>query len=202
MLRDFYASYISGNRIKIDQIDALFRDNWINEGYSSKDHEKRSLEKAKKIVKKYLKENFNKNNLPLALEYPFNFKLKEIKIGGRIDRIDRVEENKIEIIDYKTGENVPSEKDLQDNLQLSFYALAATEVKDNILNKKSKDVLLSLYYLEKDVKITTSRTIEQLEKEKKHILQKAEEISKSDFACSKSIYCKNCEYKMLCSTFS
>ena len=40
------------------------------------------------MVFKYLRENFNKANLPLALELPFIFNLNGIKIGGRIDRIE------------------------------------------------------------------------------------------------------------------
>jgi len=149
-----------------------------------------------------LKNNFNKDDLPLALEYPFGFNLGNLKIGGRIDRINRAKNKKIEIVDYKTGENILSQKDLDINLQLTFYALAATEVKSEILNKIPEEVLLSLYYLEKEIKLTTIRTRDQLEEAKKNILKKAEEISRSDFLCSKSIYCKNCEYKMLCSTFS
>lgn len=200
VLRDFYASYINENKIKIDEVDELFKKDWINEGFNSKEHEKRVFDKAKRMVKDYLRKNFNKKNLPLALEYPFSFNIKNLKVAGRIDRIDGIDENKIEIIDYKTGENITKEKDLQDNLQLSIYALGASEVKDKILGKDPSDVLLSLLFLDKNIRLTTTRTKEQLEEEKEEILKKAEEMSKSDFACNKSIYCKNCEYKMLCRT--
>lgn len=201
VLRDFYQNWKIGNKIKIDKVNELLKKEWINEGYSSKAHEKKSFEKAEKIIISYLKNNFNEKSLPLEIEYPFTFSLKDIKIGGRIDRIDKIDNKKIEIIDYKTGENVLLEKDVKDNFQLTFYALAAFSVKDKILNKNPEDILLSLYFLEKDIKITTTRTKEQLEEAKLKILEKAEQISKSDFKCNKSVYCKNCEYKMLCSTF-
>ncbi len=198
VLRDFYQSWINKSKLEIDNLDELFKKNWINEGYYSKEHERKALEKAKLIAVNYLKNNFSKKNLPVALEYPFSFNLGEIKMGGRIDRIDKVTDGKIEIIDYKTGENVPSQKDIEKDLQLTFYALAATGVKDKILDRKPEDILLSLYYLEKEIKITTTRTKEELEKAKEELLKIAEEISKSDFLCSRSLFCKNCEYKMLC----
>jgi len=93
-------------------------------------------------------------------------------------------------------------KDLDSDLQLSFYALAATEVRDEILGKKPEEIILSLFYLDKDTKLTTTRTAQQLQEEKGLILKKAKEISESKFTCSKSLFCKRCEYKMLCKTSS
>ncbi|MGA2967972.1 MAG: ATP-dependent DNA helicase [Candidatus Levyibacteriota bacterium] len=197
-LRNFYQNWQSGNKIKIADVKQIIDDSWINDGYSSKTHEKQALAKAKRIVAHYLAKNFDKQNLPLELEYPFSFNLNNIKIAGRIDRIDKVNKNKIEIIDYKTGENVPSQKELEADLQLTFYALAANEVKNQILGKEPENILLSLYYLEKDLKLTTTRNKEQLKEAKELILEKVKEIESSDFQCSGSLFCKNCEYKMLC----
>jgi len=197
-LRNFYQAWQSGNKVKIAEVSKIINEVWLNDGYSSKTHAKKALDKATKIISDYLTKNFNKNNLPVALEYPFNFYLDKVKIAGRIDRIDKLGENKIEIIDYKTGDNIPTQKELETNLQLTFYALAANEVKDQILDKAPEDILLSLYYLEKDLKLTTARSKEQLKEAKELILEKVKEIEKSDFSCSGSLFCKNCEYKMLC----
>jgi len=48
-------------------------------------------------------------------------------------------------------------------LQLSLYALAATEVKDGILGKTSEEITLTLYYVEEEKKLSTTRTREDLE---------------------------------------
>jgi DNA helicase-2/ATP-dependent DNA helicase PcrA len=197
-LRNFYQNWQTGNRLKISDVKQIVNEVWINEGYGSKAHEKQALTRAVRIVSAYLTKNFDKKNLPIALEYPFNFYLDKVKIAGRIDRIDKIDENKIEIIDYKTGDNVPTPKKLEEDLQLTFYALAANEVKDKTLDKKPEDIILSLYYLEKNLKFTTTRTKEQLDVAKELILEKVKEIENSDFKCSGSIFCKNCEYKMLC----
>jgi DNA helicase-2/ATP-dependent DNA helicase PcrA len=197
-LKTFYQNGQTEEKVDINEIKKIVTENWINEGYLSKTHEQKALEKATKIITDYLSKYFNKHNLPIALEYPFNFYLDKVKIAGRIDRIDKTNENKIEIIDYKTGNNVPTQKKLETDLQLTFYALAANEVKDQILGKAPEDIILSLLYLEKDLKLTTTRTKEQLDEAKKLILEKVKEIETSDFKCSGSMFCKNCEYKMLC----
>lgn len=202
VLRDFYTQWRNGNKQSINKIEKLLRNNWVNEGYQNKTHERKAFDKAEKVMINYLNKNFLKNNLPLEIEYPFNFHLNNIRIGGRIDRIDKINEKSIEIIDYKTGENLPTEKDLKENFQLTFYSLAVSEIKEKVLNVDPENVVLSLYYLEKETKLSTSRTKDQLEEAKIKIIKKADEISRSEFKCNKSIYCNTCEYRMLCSTFS
>lgn len=206
VLRDFYRMLMTNQKLNEEEVLELLKKNWINDGYQNKTHEDESFKKAKNIVLNYIKKNLYSNpKPPVALELPFNFYVKNlasptggIRVGGRIDRIDQKENGTIEILDYKTGTNIPKEKDLEKNMQLTTYALAAMEAKDKYLNKKPEEVILSLYYLEKDLKFTTTRTMDQLEEAKNYILQKAEEISKSDFKCSKSSFCQICEYKMLC----
>jgi len=198
-LRDFYQSCITGKILDKKGFFKLLDKNWINEGYGSKEHEKKAYEKATGILQNYLDNVFDKKKLPVVLEYPFNFMINNLKVGGRIDRVDLIEDNKIEVIDYKTGSNVPDEKKLAKDMQLTVYALAATEVKEKYLGKKPEEILLSLYYLEAGKKLTTTRTKEQLEEAKLEILKKADEISKSDFKCSGNALCLNCEYKLLCS---
>jgi len=200
VLRDFYKSWINGEKTNIKDSIKLFKLDWINEGYSSKNHERKALVKAKNVVLKYLKDNFNKDSLPIALEKPFQFNIDDLIVAGRIDRVDKLENSKIEIIDYKTGQNMLTQKDLIDNKQLSFYALAAKEILEKPFNIDPQNLILSLHYIETTTKLSTQRNQLQLDKTKQYILEKIKEISQSNFACSKSIFCKNCEYKMLCST--
>jgi DNA helicase II / ATP-dependent DNA helicase PcrA len=199
VLRDFYQAATRGDKVKLPLVDQLLDKNWVNEGYSSKTHGKEAFTKAKKIITNYLKNNFDEKNLPLSTEFSFNFFINELKILGIIDRIDDLKNGKIEIIDYKTGINVPTQRELDANLQLTIYALAATEVRERFLSKKAEDVMLSLCFLEKEAKITTVRTKEQLEEAKQEILEIADKIAKSDFKCSGTALCRKCEYKMLCS---
>lgn len=206
-LRDYYYAVMRKEKVSIENVEAYLKKVWVSEGYTSKEHEKTAFAKAQKLVTEFLVHNLKSQTIPLALELPFQFFIKHpggkngvIKLGGRIDRIDKVDKNRIEILDYKTGSNIPSEKELRDNMQLTFYALAATHVQDKLLNKKPDEVLLSLYYLEEGRKLTTTRTKEQLEEAKEKIVQIAETIARSTFLCSGSALCRECEYKMLCST--
>jgi RecB family exonuclease len=135
----------------------------------------------------------------IAIETPFSFWIDRLKVGGRIDRIDKLPDGRIEIIDYKTGTNVPDEKKVREDLQLTFYALAATEVHDELFTKKPEEIVLTLNYLEAGKTLSTTRTSDELALAKEKIVKLVEEISLSEFRCSAGIFCKSCEYLMLCS---
>lgn len=200
-LRDFYSAWLQKKGIEIKNIEALLQKNWTADGYGSKDHEKEAYKHALSLLTKYLTENFSPSSLPLALEVPFQFPISlSLKIGGRIDQVKSLSGDRIEIVDYKTGSTLPDEKELSKNLQLTIYCLAATEIKDFPFHQIPENISLSLHFLEKNKIMTTSRTATQLEKAKAEIIAKAEEIAGSNFACSHSIICQNCEYKMLCKT--
>ncbi len=201
VLRDYYQHMINGEPIEKLSIETLLRDRWIPIGFESKEHAASAFEEAKSALIQFVEKNGNASVKPLGLEIPFSFYMNGIKVAGRIDRVDALPDNKIEIIDYKTGYQIPDEKKLGDDLQLSLYALAASEVHDVIFNKKPEEIILSLWYVEKDVKISTTRTAAELEVVKQQLLEKIEQISKSPFTCRGSMLCNNCEYKMLCQTF-
>jgi len=199
-LNSFYLSVKDGEKPTEKFLRELLEKNWTSEGYTSKAHEKKFFEKGKVYLSGFLKESFDPKNLPLLLEEPFTIPLGKIKIGGKIDRVDKLVAGSIEIIDYKTGATIPSQKEVDQNLQLSFYALAATQIPTEPFGKVPEKIKLSLYYLDQQQKITTTRTKEDLEKAKEEILKIKKQIETSDFKCSGSFLCQNCEYKLLCNS--
>jgi len=199
-LKNFFEEVAKGKKPTEKQIIDLLEVNWIKEGYSSKKHEFEFFNKGKMYLRGFLKQGYNPKISTIALEQPFNLSLgKNLKIGGRLDRIDDLGEGEIEIIDYKTGATIPSQRDVDKNLQLSFYALAATKIQVEPFGKPPEKIKLSLYYLDEQEKITTTRTAKQLEEATKEIFKVKEEIEKSDFKCSGHMFCQTgCEFSLFC----
>ena len=202
--RDFY-ELAKKKKPNLDEFLSLLQKNWMSEGYQEKSYEKKMFELGEKIIKNYYKNFFSPKNIPLSLELPFSFYLNRdgnknlpIKILGKMDRIDKIDRRKIEIIDYKTGNSETLSKKSYE-LQLGIYALAATCVDNEFLKRNPQDIKVSLFYLEEGKKRSEDITAERIEKVKQLILEKVAEIETSGFKCSGSILCQNCEYKMLCS---
>lgn len=204
-LRDFCSLLLKGETVSPQLIKQFLKQNWITQGYDNKTHETQAFARAEEMLEEYIRKTLLEKPVIKAVEMPFSFWLKNgekrLRLGGRIDRVDQLSDNKIEIIDYKTGNNVPTQKKTDDDLQLSFYALAASQLRDNIFPKSPDNILLTLNYLEVDKKISTTRSADELEEAKEKIFNLVREIEQSSFRCSGGMMCKNCEYKMLCQSF-
>ncbi len=202
-MRQFNEMLTAGKKSGKKELLEFYEENWIKQGYSSKKHEEQTKKKGVQYLLNYLKTDlYNPDRPPLALEQPFIFPLvPKLKLGGKIDRIDKTK-NGIEIIDYKTTDfttkKLPTEKDLKNDLQLSFYTMAVNKVNDPTFPKDLEMVTLSLYFFDKSTKVSTTRTVEQLEEATKEILEVKKQMETSDFSCSGNFWCKDCEYKLFC----
>ena len=203
-LKDFYTIFKKEQKLDEKLILSALKDNWMSEGYRNKAHEKKMLDKGKSFLSDYYKKEFNSKLKPAVLEQSFVVPLKTpkgeklLKIGGKMDRVDKISGGKIEIVDYKTGANVPTQKQVDSDFQLTFYALAAASINEDPFGKGPDKIQLTLYYFDGQKKMTTTRTKEQLEEAKKEIFAWRDKIEKSDFKCSGHIFCQTCEYSLLC----
>lgn len=200
-LYDFYELYTSGEKVTKDLLLARLEARWRKEGYENKRYEIDMKKRGEKYLSDYFDKEFSTETKIAALEQPFVVPIshegKSLKIGGKIDRVDIRSDGSIEIIDYKTG-RMPSKREVDTNLQLSMYALAASEIPAIPFGKKPGDIILSLYFFDTQTKISTARSIDQLEKEKAVIVDIARQIERSDFHCSGNQLCERCEYKLFC----
>lgn len=198
-LYEFYKLVETGEKPTLKTLQELLTTSWLTEGYENKKDEEDHIQAARTMLDTFY-ENEGKHFVkPLALEMPFSFTLKSgVKVFGQIDRIDK-KENGIEIIDYKTGVNNPKAKKVYEE-QLAIYALAATKVKDTILNHDVENITVTLHFLGDATKESMTFTSDYMTNLEEKLLKDIEKIEKSDFTCSKSILCTSgtCEYKMLC----
>lgn len=195
-LYNFYTEFEKNNDIGVDALLEFYKKNWLPIGYSSAEHQKKRKESGEKILGEYLKRYHKKNLNIIGLEKPFKIKVaSDIFIVGKIDRIDGLPEDKIEIIDYKTGK-MPKESELKKSLQLSIYALAAID--RGLFNKKLSDVVLSFYYLESGEKISFQKTLEDLDETRDKIIKTVESIRRNEFPVTNGPGLAFCPYPLIC----
>ena len=190
--------YETSKETKVSEKDLLnlYKESFINEGFENKKHKDMFYKKGEEYLVGYYKNEFNKKIIPELLEHKFNLNLfKDLKVGGTIDRVDRISENELEVIDYKTGATIPTQKDVDKDLQLSIYALAVSDM----YKIKPENIKLSLYYLDNQEKVSTTRTLKDLQEVRDKVYEYKQKIESSDFKCSNSYFCqKGCEFKMFC----
>jgi len=116
------------------------------------------------------------------------------KMQGIVDRIVRARDGAIEIHDYKTGQRVPSQKQLDEDRQLAFYQMG--------LGPRlgyEKPYRLVWHYLLKDAVRTSTRTPEQIESLRGETISLIDEIrATTEFPAKPSALCDWCEYGDRC----
>lgn len=180
--------------LSLETLLQMYEESWIPYGYDGKGHMNTRKKRGEEMLTEYYEKFKDYFGQPLFLEKSFTLPVGPYKIGGRFDRVDSVGEgsNIVEIFDYKTG-RIKTQKDVDKDLQLSIYALAAREVFKKEVEK------LSLYFLDGNQKIETTRSDEQLEKAKEEIIKIIDEINSSNFAPKPNkIMCKYCDYRSIC----
>src|SRR5260370_10017491 len=88
-----------------------------------------------------------------SLEMPLE---NNVIITGRMDQVNSLGRNDVEIVDYKTGKP-KKDADAKKDLQLSLYALAAKEIFE------WNPVRLVFHYLQNNQVQTTTRDAKQLD---------------------------------------
>ncbi|MCL4382221.1 MAG: ATP-dependent helicase [Patescibacteria group bacterium] len=193
-LRDFYEKLKIGQKVNKEDLLSIFENNWSSLGYDSKAREVETKKEGIKMLEEFYK-RADLKIVPKDLEKSFSLKMTpDLKIVGKIDRIDE-HNGRLEIIDYKTGK-VSSQKDIDQSLQMTIYALAISD--KEFYHQKPEDLLLSFYFLETQEKKSTKRTTPDIEKAKEEIIEKAKEIAKSDFPAKPGPLCAFCDFKLIC----
>jgi putative RecB family exonuclease len=149
------------------------------------------------LVNYYLKHQpFTDNTIATEEKIEMNLdETGEKKLIGYIDRlVHNVDKNEIEIHDYKTSASVMSKDKIENSRQLALYSLAMKEIFG-----KEKKVSMVWHFLAHDMKISISRTNEQLESLRKEVLELINYIEQTtDFPANKSRLCDWCEYRNIC----
>lgn len=194
-LNNFYQYVQKGEQVNLDLMKELYAKHWIGTGYDSKAHENLRKQKGWDILKSFYEKNSHVTPqgfaVPAFLERNFNLKIGNVLFTGRIDRIDRLPDGTYEVIDYKTG-TMKRDSKLDKDLQLSLYALACRDVFRIPVSS------LCLYFLEDNLKVSTTRTDEQLESLKQDLRKVVGDMQTSDFQPTSGFHCQFCDYRLVC----
>ena len=115
----------------------------------------------------------------------------DIVVTGRMDQVNRLSADEVEIVDYKTGRPRDT-RQAAENLQLSIYALAAREVLG------LEPARLVLYNLTENQVVATTRDAKTLAVAKGKIAEIADQIRAGNFRAKPGFGCGYCDFKPLC----
>lgn len=186
-----------------EEVLKFFSNSWNKEIYESEAEEAVAFEQGVRILKEYYAKNYPTKFRVIDLESYFDAPIEDGKeihqITGIIDRIDKLKDDSMEIIDYKTSRSLPSQKSVDENLQLAVYHLGILKRWPMLA---ARPIKLSLYFVKHGEKLSTIKTNKDVEKTKEKILEIIDKIKKSDFAPVPNNLCDWCDFQARCPYFS
>ncbi|MBI4055924.1 MAG: PD-(D/E)XK nuclease family protein [Elusimicrobia bacterium] len=180
----------------LEEVLENYQKNWKKEGYKDAHQEREYFEEGKKILVRFYEKHIQDFKPPFFAEYSFTFEVDGVPVTGKVDRIDKLENNKIAIVDYKTGKAFDLSRVKEDS-QLTMYQMATEE----LLGFKVDH--LTFYHLPSLTPLTVfPHSLEQVNSLRKRIVQVAESIQAEKFDPKpEERKCNWCDFKPLCPIF-
>ncbi|MFZ0480430.1 MAG: ATP-dependent DNA helicase [Terriglobales bacterium] len=192
VLKDYFDCVRAGNPKSCEELVAHFRSELaaagIQEAYQHELYEKQGVAQLKDFV---ASAGSRSGGEVLHTEEPFEIRIGDTRVTGRIDRIDREPDGSVAIVDYKTGK-ARDQENADQSLQLSLYALAAQEKWGYQVGR------VSFYNLEHNVSVNTTRSEGELQAARAQVEAAAQGIAAGQFPMKTGIHCAFCAFRSIC----
>ncbi|MBK7537535.1 MAG: PD-(D/E)XK nuclease family protein [Myxococcales bacterium] len=134
----------------------------------------------------------------LAVEQDFRLQVGEFTVVGCIDRVDKLDDESIEIIDYKSNYQLFSREEVDSSLQLALYQAAA-----QTLWPWAKNIRLSYWLLRHDLRQVTVRTGQQISDALTYVEMLGRQIeAAASFPPQVSANCAYCDHRHHCDAYA
>lgn len=178
--------------LSLKRLFELLDENWSEFGYSDRKEMFQRKVEAMDLLGRWHHKYTGHFGTPIILETKFSLSVGDVVITGRFDRIDRLEDGSVHIIDYKTG-RLRSQDSVDADSQLSIYALAATQSLHLRVGK------LSLYFVTQDKEMSTIRSEKSLSEFTTKLAHTGSQIQQQHFVPTPSIEtCSHCDFASIC----
>ena len=182
-----------GGKLAKEECMKILRDKWIFRSYQNKEDEDRAMKRAEQMVDAYLRWEAGTSNTLIDTEIPFEVEVGGVKFTGRIDRLERNPQGRLEVVDFKSGTSSKSNDKARVDPQLNIYAKAVESIKGEL------PVKASLFYLERDKMAEYHVTKDSVDEALAAIGQIVQSILEEDFEPTPSYQaCKFCSYQSIC----
>ncbi|MBN2717902.1 MAG: PD-(D/E)XK nuclease family protein [Deltaproteobacteria bacterium] len=173
----------------------LWRQSFVAEGMSGME----LFQEGVTILKNFIREQGVIDHQDvLAIEQEFHLPVGPFTVLGYIDRVDRVDDETVEVIDYKTNRMLFTRDEVDASLQMSLYHLAA-----QMLWPWAKKVRLTFNMLRHNISMVTERNQEQLEAAKSYVMSMGQQTeSATEFPARLNSNCIYCDHRNDCPVYA
>lgn len=191
-IKRFMEQWKKGVKLPLEEVQRIYETEWSSAGYEDEyqeaEYKKDGLEQLQAFHAAMVAAPPNVLEQEKGFELPLE---NDVILKGRIDQVNGLGRNNVEVVDYKTG-RPRKEADARKDLQLSIYAMAAKEIFE------WNPVRLVFHYLQNNTTQVTTRDAKQIEDAGKIVQETAADIRAKQFPAKPGFACRSCAYKLIC----
>ncbi len=192
----FHRRQMAGGSMSRAELRAELDATWESVGFLTREHEEARLRAAREVLDRFWDEQQRDPARPTAIEQDFAAVLGRDRVRGRYDRVDREDDGRVTITDYKSSDvrdPATANRRARESLQLSIYALAYESQ-----HGKPPDEL-ALHFLESGIVGRVQPTARRLERASEQISAVGEGIREGRFEANPSpMRCGFCPFREIC----
>lgn len=190
-LKDFYEQLEPEDRTYA-RLEEILRRRWTENrrGFSSREDEAKWGVKALSMLRLYV-HRMDMSQTPVMLEDYYDMEVdSNLKLLGRIDRADALDDGTLHVIDYKTGRYKP--EDVND-LQLILYAMIVSHGEKKPVTKASYLYLQTMEWHTVEIDQDVAEAAIEDVKEQVDAIR-----NEKEFAPEINQYCGSCDFLTIC----
>ncbi len=160
------------------------------------------FDKAVEDFKNYYESYVKGNVLKVSSERAFDFDIEGSRVKGRIDQINFISDEAVELIDFKSGKKSSPAISKDNEIQLRLYRMAI-DLSSGLADLRGKEYAMKYIFLgdKKNRELTLDKNFYDFGQFYTFIKDAIKEIKKEKFGHGpkNSYTCKSCEYRIICS---
>lgn len=190
--------YASNDSLFPTSLSQLLAENWVSDGYADTNSQERKRRQALRVLTAFFPVFQATWQQTIYAERLINTDLDGIPFTGIVDRIDRVSDTVLRIVDYKSSKPRHASMLASHRFQVALYAAALAQ--DNAFS--GQRFVLQTYYLKENLKAELSTGTEAyMDKSRQALIRTAHHILEGDFRPKRSSRCISCDYNTVCPAF-
>jgi DNA helicase-2/ATP-dependent DNA helicase PcrA len=192
----FHRRQMAGRPMSLDEVHVALDAAWESVGFLTREHEEARRAAAHEAVARFWGEQQRDPAHPVAVERDFIVTFGPDRLRGRYDRIDRDDDGRVVITDYKSSdvrELATANRRARESLQLAIYALAHEAETGSLPHE------LALHFLDSGIVGRSEPSERRLTKAQEQVTRAAEGIRAGRFeATPTAMRCGYCPFREIC----
>ena len=189
-LERFFTNISNGGMISEENLLSSLETEWISRGYKGEEQEKQFKNKARDILVNYLQNHSASIDRIKYIEKEFTIVENDIRIVGKMDRVDKLPSGDLRVVDFKVGE--AEEPGPWEAFQLQLYAMAC----ERTLEEDVVDCRFHFLTSDEQIPIEYNNTVRRETVDRLSAV--LDDMENRNYSPNTGEYCSRCDFSGFC----